>query len=109
MSFYKSVLIGFMFIFVATVSTQQSSYGHKILSLNKLFDSAQKSQILTSVEEITEEEIKDIVRENLETALFNIGADFQEAAAGNVSAVCKSHLKQIIANINLTWAQSSKY
>ena len=109
MAFYQSVLIGFMFIFIATVSTQQSSYGHKILSLNKLFDSAQKSQILTSVEEISEEEIKDIVSENWETALFNIGADFQQAVTGNVSAVCKSHLKQIIANINLTWAQSSKY
>ena len=107
MAFYQSVLIGFMFI--TTVLTQQSSYGHKIFNLNKLFDSAQKSQILTSVEEISEEEIKDIVRENLETALFNIGADFQQAAIGNVSAVCKFHLEQIIANINLKWAQSSKY
>ena len=109
MAFFQSVLIGFMFIFVSTVSTQQPSYGQKVLSLNKLFDSAQKSQILTSVEEISEEEIKDIVRENWETTLFGIGADFQQAATGNVSAVCKSHLEQIIANINLKWAQSSKY
>lgn len=90
---------------------QQMTYGEKITNLNRLSETVNKSQILTSNgNHESVDAIYSILRNWERTLMLTARDGLQYSAANyNVSTTCMNHLNLTVTHISEQWAMRSEY
>ena len=111
MEFYHGVfLFGFFCLLCSRSSAQPLSYGQKLISLSRLSNYAEISQLLTSETQNGVANALDELVGNWERTLLWTARNGQHYSMSdyNVSSTCMKHLNLTFTHISQTWAQRSK-
>ena len=112
MESYQGIfLLGFIGVLCIGSSAQDLSYGQKMISLSRLSNYAEISQLLTSDRQNGVANALDELVGNWRRTLFRTGRNGQQYSISqyNVSSTCMKHLNLTVTHINEKWAQRSKY
>ena len=103
-------LFGFICLSCSRTAAQHLSYGQKMISLNRLPNSAETARLLTSKGQNGVDDALDEILGNWERTLMWTARNNQQYSASqyNVSSVCMKHLNLTLSNIKEQWAQRSK-
>ena len=112
MESYQGIfLFGFICVLCIGSSAQDLSYGQKMISLSRLSNYAEISQLLTSDRQNGVANALDELVGNWERTLFHTARNGQQYSMSryDVSSMCITHLNLTFTHINDKWAQRSKY